>query len=293
MTRTVWNLAGKVVLITGGARGIGAAVATELAGRGAIPVLADIDEAALADTAGSIPSATAIVLDVRDYAACQQAVGEVLEKYGRLDIVWANAAIAAAGPVELVDADVWTRVIEVNLIGAYNTVRAALGSIIEAKGYVAITASVASFGHAPALSAYNATKAGVEAFANSLRIEVAHQGVAVGALHPTWIDTDMVRDATRESLAFARLNKSMRPPFARTYSIESIVTPIADAFAARRARVYLPRFVRVAHIMRALLHSRVMERDLLKAAPEIRRLFIEQAADQGSRRAALGSRWTS
>jgi NAD(P)-dependent dehydrogenase (short-subunit alcohol dehydrogenase family) len=289
--RTDWTLADKVVLITGGARGIGAAVAVELSRRGAIPVLADVDEAALKETASAIESATTVVLDVRDYAACESAVSTVLERHGRLDIVWANAGIGAGGPVELVDADVWTRVIEVNLIGAYNTVRAALGAIIEAKGYIAVTASVASFAHPPMMSAYAASKAGVEAFADSLGIEVAHQGVAVGVLHPTWIATDMVREADAESRAFQRLRKSMRPPFARTYPVDSIVVPIADAFAARQRRIFLPAFVRIAHVLRAVLHSKLVERDYAKAAPEMRALFAEQAAEQGSRAAALGPRW--
>jgi NAD(P)-dependent dehydrogenase (short-subunit alcohol dehydrogenase family) len=215
----------------------------------------------------------------------------VLEQHGRLDVVWANAGIGVGGPVELVDPDVWTRVIEVNLIGAYNTVRAALGAIIDAKGYVAVTASLASFAHPPTMSAYAASKAGVEAFADSLSIEVAHQGVAVGVLHPTWIATDMVREADAESRAFQRLRTSMRPPFARTYPVESVVVPIADAFAARQRRIFLPRFVRIAHVLRAALHSKLAEGDYVKAAPEMRALFVEQAAEQGSRAAALGSRW--
>lgn len=287
-----WTLDGKVVLITGGARGIGAAVAAELAGRGANVVLADIDEPALAKTEADIPRASSVLLDVTDYAACEQAVATTLERHGRLDIVWANAGIGVGGPVELTDADIWTRVIEVNLIGAYHTVRAALPAVIEAKGYVAITASMASFVHAPGLSAYSASKAGVEAFANSLRIEVAHQGVDVGTLHPSWIATDMVNEGDAESAAFRRLRKALRPPFARTYPVEAIVAPIADGFAARADRLYLPGFVRIAHVFRAALRSKPFERDVRKAAPEMRALFVEQAERDGARRTALGSRWS-
>src|SRR3954469_7407084 len=123
---TSWTLDGKVVLITGGARGIGAAVAGELAGRGANVVLADVDEPALAKTEADIPRASSVLLDVTDYGACEQAVATTLEHHNRLDIVWANAGIGIGGPVELTDADIWARVIQVNLIGAYNTVRAAL-----------------------------------------------------------------------------------------------------------------------------------------------------------------------
>ena len=163
-----------------------------------------------------------------------------------VDIVWANAGIAADGPVELVDPEGWARVVQVNLIGVFHTVRAALPAVIEARGHVAITASLASFGHAPGLSAYTASKAGVEAFADALRVEVAHQGVTVGALHPTWIDTDMVREGDTESAAFAKLRASLRPPFSRTYPLESIVPAIVDGFEQRRARLFLPGVVRIA-----------------------------------------------
>src|SRR3954471_11375916 len=103
MGRGRWELSGKVILITGGARGIGAAVAAELAGRGARPVLADVDEPALAATAASIgPDVLTARVDVTDYAACESAVAAAVERHGRLDGVWANAGVAAIGPVELV-----------------------------------------------------------------------------------------------------------------------------------------------------------------------------------------------
>lgn len=286
-----WKLAEKVVLITGGGRGIGAAVAAEFANRGAVPVLADIDDDALGKTAAGIGKAGTAHLDVTDFAQCEAVVASVLAEHGRLDAVWANAGIGIGGPVELVDADIWTRVVQVNLIGAYNTVKAALPALLEARGYVAITASLASFAHPPGLSAYAASKAGVEAFANALRTEVAHQGVRVGVLHPTWIATDMVIEGDENSASFRALRQSLRPPFAKTYPVESIVGPIADAFEKRQRKVFLPGFVRAAHVARPLLQTRLVERDQLKAAPDIRRHFVEQAEREGGRSAALGPRW--
>ena len=154
----------KVVLITGGARGIGAATARELAARGWTTVLADID-----------PEGDAIPLDVRDAAGCERAVETVLERHGQLDAVWANAGVASFGPLLLTDPEAWTRTVEVNLIGAFRTVRAALPAVIAARGYVAVTASLASFAHAPGMSAYAASKAGVEAMSNALRIELSRR----------------------------------------------------------------------------------------------------------------------
>jgi NAD(P)-dependent dehydrogenase (short-subunit alcohol dehydrogenase family) len=128
-------MSGKVVLITGGANGIGAATGAELARRGWVPVAADID--ASGDT---------IALDVLEAGACEHAVEMVLERHGRLDAVWANAGIASFGPLGATDPIAWERTIEVNLLGAFRTVRAAL-PVIESRGYVAVTASLASFAH--------------------------------------------------------------------------------------------------------------------------------------------------
>jgi NAD(P)-dependent dehydrogenase (short-subunit alcohol dehydrogenase family) len=292
MRRERWALSDKVILITGGARGIGLAAARELARRGAVPVLADVDETALAEAAAQLDGdVQTVVLDVTDFGGCEAAVGAALDRHGRLDAVWANAGVAAIGPVELVEPDVWRRVIEVNLLGAYNTVRAAMAAVIEARGHVMITASMASFGHAPGLSAYCATKAGVEAFADSLRVEVHHQGVSVGVLHPTWIGTDMVREGDATSAAFLRLRSAMRFPMRKTYPVEAVVGPIADGFERRAPRVFLPGFVRIAYQLRNQTNSGPMLREMLKIAPDMRRLFDNQAKDEGGRAAAFGPRW--
>lgn len=291
MTRSAHRpLTGKVVLITGAARGIGAAAAVELARRGAVPVLADVDAAALDRTAAALPGdPLTVTLDVTDLRACQDAVAEALDRHGRLDAVWANAGIASFGPLELTDPQLWTRTVEVNLLGAFHTVRAALPAVIGARGYVAVTASTATFMHPPGLSAYAATKAGVEAMANALRMEVAHQGVDVGTLHPTWIGTDMVREG-EEMAGFARLRAAMRPPFRRTHPIESIVPAIADAFERRQRRVCLPGFVRLAHALRPVLTTALAERDLRAAAPDMRRLFLDEDRARGVR-AGVSGRW--
>jgi NAD(P)-dependent dehydrogenase (short-subunit alcohol dehydrogenase family) len=260
-----------VVLITGGARGIGAATSAELARRGWTTVLADID------ASGDI-----LELDVTDAAACERAVATALERHGRLDAVWANAGIASFGPMTLTDPGAWARTIEVNLLGAYRTVNAALPALVSSRGYVAVTASLASFAHAPGMSAYAASKAGVEAMANALRIELAPHGVAVGTIHPTWIDTEMVREAARDHAAYRRLREAMRPPFAKTYPVERAARDIADGFDKRARRICTPGFVRIAHVLRAALTTRPFERDLVRAAPDIERLFAEQAAELGA-----------
>jgi NAD(P)-dependent dehydrogenase (short-subunit alcohol dehydrogenase family) len=285
-----WSLNRKVVLITGGARGIGAATARELARRGAQPVLADFDTAALAATARSMsPVPLTIEVDVTDLAACEAAVERTLSEHGKLDAVWANAGVGALGPLQFTDPPAWRRTIEVNVIGSYHTVRAALPAVICQQGYVAVTASVASFGHAPQMSAYAASKAAVEAMCNSLRVEVAHHGVQVASVHPTWIDTAMVRDAD-EHPSFALLRASMRPPFKRTYPVDRAVNDIVAGFEQRQRRICTPRFVYVAHALRPLLTTRMFERDQLKVAPEMERIFRQEVSEHGVAGASVSDR---
>jgi NAD(P)-dependent dehydrogenase (short-subunit alcohol dehydrogenase family) len=285
-----WSLSEKVILITGGARGIGAATARELARRGAVPVLADLDAEALAETAAGIfPTPLTVELDVTDLHACEAAVERAVAQHGRLDVVWANAGIGSGGPVHLTDPAAWRRTIEVNLVGAYHTVRAALPAVIETRGYVAVTASLASFGHSPGMSAYCATKAGVEAMCDSLRVEMAHHGVEVGSIHPSWIDTDLVREG-EESRAFKLFRDALRPPFKKTYPVERAVKDIVAGFERRSRRICTPRFVYAAHALRSVLNTPAMQRDQLAVAPEMERIFEQELAERGLEGASISDR---
>jgi short-subunit dehydrogenase len=140
------------------------------------------------------------------------------------------------------------------------------------------------------MSAYAATKAGVEAMCNALRLEVAHLGVDVATIHPTWIATEMVNEADRELDAFARLRAAMTPPFRKTYPVERAARDIAAGFEQRSSRICTPPFVRIAHVMRAALRTRTAERDLRAAAPEIDALFARQAAERGLQEVSVSDR---
>lgn len=269
-----WSLHGKVVLVTGGAGGLGHATAVALAARGAVPVLADLDAGALARAAGdgfATPPLTTTT-DVTDRASCEAAVAAALDAHGRLDAVWANAGVNAFGPVEVVDPDAWRRVVDVNLHGAYETVRAALPAVIEARGYIALTCSVASFAHQPGVSAYAASKAGLEAFGNALRLEVAHHGVDVGTIHPGYVRTALVAEQEARDPAYRRLRAAIGGPFGRTVEVADVVPDIVAAFERRAARVVTPRTGWVVHALRPLLQTRAFTGGLRTAAPDIARL---------------------
>jgi NAD(P)-dependent dehydrogenase (short-subunit alcohol dehydrogenase family) len=195
-------LRGKVAMVTGAARGLGAGMALELARRGAQVALVGLEPADLTAVAGNcarVTHARAYVADVTDGARMAAVAAEVVADFGAVDIVVANAGIAIGGPVADNHLAEFDRVIEVNLLGSARTARAFLPALAESGGYLLQIASFAAMAPAPLMAAYCASKSGVEAFAHVLRAEVAHRGVRVGVAYLSWVDTDMVRggDATR------------------------------------------------------------------------------------------------
>lgn len=283
-TRDDWR--GKVVLVTGAASGIGAAGAAELQRRGALPVLADQDASGLAAQAealagGGMPRPLALTCDITSLAACEAAVQATLARHGRLDVVWANAGMAAFGPLAHTDPAAWRRCIEVNVMGSFHTVRAALPAVKAARGYVCLTASVASFAHPPMMSAYAASKAAVEAMANAWRIELAAHGVDVGVIHASWVRTPMVEEGEQHP-GFVRLGRTVPGPLRRVTTPQQAARRIVDGMGQRRGRIWVPGWVRVLHALRALLHLPQAERALREAAPELEALYLEVMASEGA-----------
>ncbi|MFE3289823.1 SDR family oxidoreductase [Rhodococcus sp. NPDC059234] len=271
------SLSGKVVLITGGARGVGAEVARRLHRRGARLVLVDLDReplAALADELG--PHALPVVADVRDLSAMEAAVAQGIERFGGIDIVMANAGIASYGSVLAVDPAAFRRVIEVNVLGVFHTVRAALPSIVERRGYVLVVSSAAAYAAAPGLTAYCTAKAGVEHFANSLRLEVAHLGVDVGSAHMAWIDTPMVQDAKADLPAFRKMLAALPGPLGKTTTVEACGRRFERGVERRAKRINVPGWVGAARWLKPLMQTPLAERDVRRNA---RRLLPEMDAE--------------
>src|SRR4051812_25485539 len=187
-----YSLQGKTLFITGGASGIGAEVARQASQRGAKLALVDINSEVLTRFAETLPNAIAITADVRDYESLEAAVEQTVEAFGGIDIAFANAGIEMAHSARGVPLIEMERIADINFTGVFRTVRATLPHVIERRGYVLITASLAAILHGPPLSHYSATKAGVEAFGNAVRMEFRHKGVDVGVAYFGFIDPPMV-----------------------------------------------------------------------------------------------------
>ncbi|WP_433621670.1 SDR family oxidoreductase [Nocardia sp. CA-120079] len=261
---------GKVVLITGGASGIGAEVARRLRAQGAHLVLIDIDSPLLRELAaelGGDEHVSAVSADVRDFTAMQAAVAQGIERFGGIDIVVANAGIASYGSVLTVDPAAFRRVIEVNLVGCFHTVRAALPSVIERRGYVLIVSSLAAYLAMPGMAAYDASKAGIEHFANALRLEVAHHGVDVGSAHMSWIDTPLVRESFADLPAVGRALAALPKPIRKTTSVQKCAARFERGIGRRARRINVPAWVGALRWLRPLLQLHSAERAGSKTTP--------------------------
>jgi NAD(P)-dependent dehydrogenase (short-subunit alcohol dehydrogenase family) len=261
---------GKVALITGGANGIGAEVARRLHAKGAKLVLTDLDEGQLKDMATRLGEdrVLTVVADVRELSAMQAAAAKGMERFGGIDIVMANAGIGSFGSVLEIDPEAFKTVIDVNLMGVFYTVRAALSSVIERRGYVLVVSSLAAFAAAPGMASYDASKAGVEHFANSLRLELAHRGVDVGSAHMSWIDTPLVRES-KEMSTFQEMISKLPGPLKKTTSVEKCGETFVKGIEGRKSRIYCPSWVGLTRWLRPLMATPLGERDIRKFTPDL------------------------
>jgi NAD(P)-dependent dehydrogenase (short-subunit alcohol dehydrogenase family) len=274
---------GKVALITGGARGIGAATATLLVARGARVVLVDLDDQPLRELVQSLgeDNATSILGDVTELGDMQAAVAHGVERFGGIDVVIANAGIATYGSVATVDPLMFRRLIDINVTGIFHTVRAALSEIVRRRGYILVVSSEAAYVAAPGLASYNASKAGAEHFANALRLELGYQGVAVGSAHMSWIDTPMVQDAKQDLAAFREMLDALPGPLSATTSVEECAAAFVRGIERRATRVNVPGWVGLLRWLKPVLTSRLFELQARRDAKRILPLMDEEVARLG------------
>lgn len=267
------RLAGKTVLITGGARGIGAEVARGLIGLGARVAILDRDGDAaqrLADELGG--AAAAFEADVTSSESTTAACAAAAAHFGGLDVVVANAGIAGpAATVESVAPEEWRQVIEVNLIGVFHTVHAALPHLRRSRGYLLAVASIGAVIAGPTVSGYMAAKAGVESLVRSVRVELGGSGAAAGVAYFGLVDTGLARDMLAGS-GLGVVMATLPAAVGRPIPVEDAAAAIISGITRRARRVYAPRWVPLLLDLRVpmMLADRV-----LAAWPSIRRAVAD------------------
>ncbi len=266
-------LADRVILVTGAARGIGAATAELAARRGARVALVGLEPDRLAQVHSGLPGGPErhawFAADVTNSADLDAACAGAAEQLGGIDALVANAGVANLGTVAVGDFDALLRTIEVNLVGVVRSVRAALPYVTQRRGYLMLISSAAAFTALPGMAAYCAAKAGVEQFANVARMELAPAGVAVGTVHPSWVDTDLVRDMRADLSPFAGAQSRLPWPMRRTTSVDDCAQAIVDGLERRRRKVYVPRSVALVQAMRTVVLSAAMDRVVARRSGDL------------------------
>ena len=252
----MYDLTGKVALVTGAQRGIGLETARALHARGASVALVDLDEeeaqAAARDVAGE--RTIGLAADVTDRDAIQAAVDATVQRFGGLDVVVANAGIAPpTATLRVIDEDAFERTVEVDLLGVWRTVRAALPQVVERRGHVVVVGSVYSFFNGMLNASYAASKAGVESFGRSLRSELAPHGASASVAYFGFIDTRMVQDAMADPVV-ARF-EALQPRFLlRRLPPRAAGEAIAAGVARRAPRIVAPRWWTAWSVLRGILN---------------------------------------
>ena len=279
-----YNLDGRVALITGGASGIGAELARQLAGRGMRIGLIDLDAGRLE---GIVPGAQTAVADVRDAEALTGAIDDLAGRLGGIDVAVANAGIATGGPMRLIDPGTFEDTIDVNLLGVWRTTRAALPHVLARRGHLLLIASAAAVLPTAGLGAYSAAKAGVEALARSLRVELRPHGVSVGVGYYLFLDTPMVR-AGEASPVFRDSKSRMPSPLARTWPLEPAIARTVASIEKRSRAVAHPPFLRAIMALRGLLDSPLTDRAMVGGMPRMEQAFAAEAERIGADAAGRG-----
>jgi NAD(P)-dependent dehydrogenase (short-subunit alcohol dehydrogenase family) len=233
------SLSGRRVLITGAARGIGAALARRLHERGARVAVVGLEPEELEKAARASGDGPWAICDVANREQVDSVVSSTVQALGGLDVVVANAGIATQLPLVDGNPEMMDRIIKVNVLGVYNTLRAAGPHISHDEGYALIMSSMAAAVHLPLMGAYSASKAAVEALGNTLRIELRPTGGKVGVAYLAELDTDMTRRGFGTKAARALPATKV---FVHVTPLEVGIDALERGIARRARRVVAPRW---------------------------------------------------
>jgi NAD(P)-dependent dehydrogenase (short-subunit alcohol dehydrogenase family) len=262
----LYDLNGKVALVTGAARGIGFETARQMHLRGASVAVLDLNADEAREAAERIgPRAIGLAGDVTDQNAMFAAVAEVVEKLGGLDLAVANAGIAQKqfATARGISGEEWERVFEVDLLGVWRTVRAALPQIVERKGQMVVVSSVYAFANGMGNTPYAVAKAGVEALGRSLRVELAPHGASASVAYFGWVDTKLVQDAFDQEDG-GRI-RELSPDFLlKRITPDEAGAGLVRGIEQRAPRIFVPKWWRYVAAFRGLINpllDRRMESD--------------------------------
>ncbi|MCD4535183.1 SDR family oxidoreductase [Nocardioides sp. cx-169] len=276
--------AGRQAIVTGGGSGIGAALCRALVAAGDHVVVADLDRAAAARTAGSVRgpgSARPLGLDVTDAAAVQAAVDEVVAVAGRLDLMFNNAGISLGGETEELTLAQWDAIIDVNIRGVVHGVAAAYPVMVrQGAGHIVNTASMGGLMAAGLLTSYVMTKHAVVGLSLALRSEAAAKGVGVTAVCPSAVDTPIL-DKGAVGRFHGRDYFLKGQGVRRPYDPDVLAQEVLRAVRDDRGLLVTPRTARVTWLIGRLAPVTTQRMSV--------RFVAKQRALQAARAAALSS----
>lgn len=237
-----YALKDRVIAITGATGGLGRAAAQALRDKGAKLALLDLNLESLNSMVSSLGGAEVAagwVADVRSLDSLERALKEAAGHFGRIDAVVAGAGVSSVTALEYNDLAAFERTIDINLNGVARTFRAALPYVKESRGYLLAISSMAAFVHSPLNTAYTASKAGVWAMCDSLRLELRQYGVGVGSLHPTFFQTPMMEDVIDGPCSTLVWNN--HTGLWKFVALDQVIAALVDCIEKRQDMVTVPR----------------------------------------------------
>jgi NAD(P)-dependent dehydrogenase (short-subunit alcohol dehydrogenase family) len=254
-----YELNGRVALVTGAGQGIGLAVAESLLGRGARVALVDVNQPQAEQAAARLGADRALGLgaDVTDRQAMGAAVAATVERFGGLDVVVANAGVAPTPTtVRAMPEAEFERVLEIDLLGVYRTVAAAMDHVVARQGQFVLVASVYAFGNGMLNSPYAVAKAGVEQLGRALRVELAIHGAGATVAYFGFVDTQLVREAFDQiRQRSGREPEEVLPGWMiRPITPQQAAQALVRGLERRQPRVIAPRWWAVLSTLRGILN---------------------------------------